>query len=254
MKLFEQVIVPITLVVVGLYVAFTLGEFITTGSLADERSIDYGDQVTETFDLDDFNSIDYDISGELLIEKGDTNQLVIDGPERLIDDLRVDVRDNELLVRRRTRFFFFTFWTPTQVEAILTTTQDLNSLDFSGGVEVRGDDVLAEEISISANGSVEGDLSGINSQDLDITINGSGDITLSGESENARFDINGSGNINGFDLETEDTITEINGSGDVKISVSNNLDVEINGSGDVTYRGDPDIDSNINGSGDVNKE
>lgn len=78
---------------------------------------------------------------------------------------------------------------------------------------------------------------------------------MKGETKLHEIEINGSGDIKGYDLLSDESEIEINGSGDAKVNVYYSLQVEINESGDAHYKGNvKEISSEINGSGKLNQE
>lgn len=84
-----------------------------------------------------------------------------------------------------------------------------------------------------------------------VSIDGSGNINLSGSTQTFSAHINGSGNIDGFSLNSTDANANIIGSGSIYVNVTESLLVDISGSGDVVYIGNPSITTNITGSGQV---
>lgn len=97
-------------------------------------------------------------------------------------------------------------------------------------------------------------LYGLNSKDFTCTIQGSGDIKVDGKAENINFYIEGSGNIDAKKLKAQKAKVEINGSGDVTLDAAKRLIAEINGSGDIIYYGNPQLESNVSGSGELIKK
>ena len=69
------------------------------------------------------------------------------------------------------------------------------------------------------------------------SIEGSGDIELTGRADEHTLEIDGSGNFDGQDFETERARVSISGSGDVEVFVTGELDAEISGSGEIRYTG-----------------
>lgn len=128
---------------------------------------------------------------------------------------------------------------------------ELLKIDGSGDIE-SGNVISGDQLSLVISGS--GDIS-VTADIADMVtseIAGSGDIHLSGDADRSYIDINGSGDINAFDLATRETNVNISGSGDARVRAYESLNVVINGSGDVLYRGNPpNINIDNDGSGSV---
>ncbi len=76
-------------------------------------------------------------------------------------------------------------------------------------------------------------------------------ISLFGSPPVQEIDIDGSADIDNFDILSEQVDVSISGSGNVQVTAIERLDVRIRGSGDVLYRGDPELTSSFSGSGRV---
>ena len=89
--------------------------------------------------------------------------------------------------------------------------------------------------------------------ELQVDINGAGNATLVGRTKSLIATVDGSGNLNAFDLPADAARLDISGSGDAEVTISgNDLDVEISGAGSVYYKGTPsNIQSRISGAGEL---
>ena len=78
-------------------------------------------------------------------------------------------------------------------------------------------------------------------------------MALTGETKDAKIQINGVGDCDATALKAENATVKIAGSGDVKIFADNNLDVTIRGVGSVYYKGSASVSQKISGSGEVKR-
>lgn len=86
---------------------------------------------------------------------------------------------------------------------------------------------------------------------LESKISGSGSISIAGYTNDLNHTTSGSGEFEGFDLESRDAYVKISGSGTANGYATETLNVQINGSGDVYYKGSPEITTNSSGSGSL---
>jgi len=106
---------------------------------------------------------------------------------------------------------------------------------------------------MTINGSGNIDATDIDTDTFEVTISGSGDVEPQGASNHLRVTISGSGRFDGTGLESATGEVGVSGSGNVVVNVTDELSVTISGSGDVQYMGDPALDSSVSGSGDISR-
>ena len=128
---------------------------------------------------------------------------------------------------------------------------NLNRIVLNGsGIINPNTSFIGQYMHMEINGSGIID-SKISSVTLDSHIIGTGSMNLHGYVTNHSIEIEGSGEINSFGLNSTFCQISIDGSGDCKVYAEKELKVIIFGSGDVYYKGYPTIDSVIAGSGRI---
>jgi hypothetical protein len=109
------------------------------------------------------------------------------------------------------------------------------------------------DIRISGSGNLIAD--SLICENIQTIITGSGNATLTGAAQKAKFQVTGSGSVEGknfFAIESKCTIT---GSGNIFTKVHKKLDATITGSGNIQYNGSPEtVNSKITGSGSVRQK
>jgi Putative auto-transporter adhesin, head GIN domain len=186
-----------------------------------------GNTVKETRDVTGFDEIVVGGSGDVTVEVTGTESLDVEAEDNILPLLTTEVVGGRLELGSTGSF---------------TTTRGIHYTITAAtltGVTIRG------------SGSVVAD--GVDADSFAVRIEGSGDVTPTGTAASLTVQIDGSGNVNAFDLEATTVDVEINGSGSASVYAIQALDVQINGSGDVAYDGDPAVDESINGSGDVRR-
>ena len=107
-------------------------------------------------------------------------------------------------------------------------------------------------MNISGSGDFSGNIEC--SENAVFNISGSGNIVTSGKCQSLQLSIAGSGDFQGLELKSAKTKVSISGSGDAKINAENELDVSISGSGEIVYTGNPaKVKQTISGSGEIKK-
>ena len=119
-----------------------------------------------------------------------------------------------------------------------------------GSGDFNGFNLNAQNTKVSISGSGEAEL--IANKNLIAKSNGSGDITVAGSASNVEIKLSGSGDFNGFNLNSQNTKVSISGSGEAKVVANESLVARINGSGNIVYKGNPENkDFKTSGSGDI---
>lgn len=108
---------------------------------------------------------------------------------------------------------------------------------------------------VEIEGSGDIDATNIESDRFEAIVDGSGDIDLEGTCGDLYLEVNGSGDIDADQLKCTNAEVTIDGSGDVDIYATGSLKIDMEGSGDVTVYGDPqNVRPKMHGSGDLDFE
>lgn len=174
-----------------------------------------------------FDAIALEGTGDLIIDVGATESLIIEAEDNLLPLLtsRVDGSTLKLI--------------PS--ESISPTEPITYTL---GATSLKG-------ISISGSGNVV--VPNLDCSTFEVSVSGSGTFDVGGVCDGLDLSIAGSAVFDGERLVVARATVSINGNGDAIVNATDELVVSINGAGDVRYVGDPATEININGSGNVSK-
>jgi len=210
-----------------------------------------GDVVEEERNVRDFSAVALGGFGDLHIELGEREELVIVAEENLLRYIETDVRGNTLQIDTRRGVGL----TPTEpIEYYLTVT-DLTAVDVSGlgHIDIPALDTRSFDVTISGAGDVV--IDELNADRLDVVISGLGGLDIDGGFvERQSVDISGSGSYSARRMESLEADVAISGLGSMTIWASEKLDATISGSGSVNYVGRPSINQSVSGLGRVKAE
>jgi len=209
-----------------------------------------GTVVTKTVSISSFSEIDMTEAGTIIISQGAVQEVKVTGHPNIIDRLETKVVGNRWDIDLESGCY------KDYDLTISITVPNLQNVVLSGSGSITINDFENQaNLAVSIPGSGDITMNSFNgTENLDIVISGSGDISadsLLPNLINTNMSISGSGNINGFSLNTDNCDVSISGSGNVKIGVENQLAVFISGSGNIYYKGYPTIISKITGSGEI---
>jgi hypothetical protein len=188
-----------------------------------------GKPATESRNVNGFNTVTLEGSGQLIVEQTGTESLTITADDNFLPYLTSDVSGGHLTLGTKG------------ASGLSSSTPVLYKLSVNN----------LTEITLSGSGSVNG--KGFRADSLKIAIGGSGDITADGAVERLELLLAGSGSYRGDGLQGKDVNVQILGSGSAVLAASQKLDVIIAGSGSVEYLGNPVVTTKSLGSGSVTK-
>ena len=201
---------------------------------------DLGPVTTRTLPWTGGEVLQIDAGVDVEYRQGDEASVVITGPKRLAD--RVRLEDGRLDL------------TPGDDSVVLSWSH--------GNISARSErDALKVIVTAPnvrrfvANGSGDLDITTYDQPSLSIDISGSADVTAAGRTDRLALSIAGSGDADARSLTVADAKIDISGSGDADIAATGQVDVSINGSGDVTLATRPaKLNSSVSGSGSVTQD
>ncbi len=183
-----------------------------------------GPVVSETLTLGALTGIDFQAVGDVVVVQAKTQEVVVRGEQNVLDRLNQDVMDG--------------VWDIGFIDCV----ENIEALEIDITVPV----LSSVELSGAGDITVEMDTDAI-----DTIHSGSGGIELSGTSTTHQITLSGTGDVNAFELLTEETSVILSGVGSARVSASELLTVVLSGTGNVFYKGDPELDTTVTGLGDV---
>jgi hypothetical protein len=206
--------------------------------------------IQERREVSEFDEILVEGTGDLFLEQGETNSLVIEADEELLPKLKSEVNAGRLELGLRHWYDFLALLVTPHIRYTVTVSS-LRGVTISGAGKLRTGRIQADRLRLKINGSGDMEVTELQGSELDISISGSGKVRLNGSVQRQHIEISGSGDIFAEELASNETRVRISGSGSANLRVQERLDVDISGSGDVRYHGQPKVSPRISGSGRV---
>jgi hypothetical protein len=197
---------------------------------------------------DAFNAIRLSGGMDVVLTAGPDYAIKVEADENLHKYILTDRDGDALVIRTRNGYNL----RPRAGMKVYITAPSLEAITISGSGKVISESKLAAARKLDIHVTGSGDVKlNVNAPEVTAQTTGSGTIILSGATRNFEAEINGSGEVQCYDLLSENTEVRISGSGNAQVYASKQLDVHISGSGDVAYKGTPRINQRISGSGNV---
>jgi hypothetical protein len=212
---------------------------------------------SETRQVSGFDRLSVKYYGDVVLEQGDTEGLVIEADEELLPRIQSDVRDGRLTLGFDVQWWeWLTEWMKLsslgdkQIRYKVNMRQ-IKGISLSGAVSLQAANIKSEDCSISISGSAKVKIDQFEGLVLANTISGSGTLDLAGLTQRHTLHVSGSGTIRAADLVTQEADIHISGSAKALVKVAQTLNVHISGAGDVQYLGQPQVHQHISGVGRV---
>ncbi|MDN5203986.1 head GIN domain-containing protein [Fulvivirgaceae bacterium BMA10] len=205
-----------------------------------------GNIISRDYDISGFDELKVSGTYEVFLRRGNEEALTIETDENLFDYIDVDVSGHQLeidnLEMLRSRHGI----------KVYLTYQEISGIYVGGAANIQSEDVLrSKDLDIKMAGAGITDLE-IDARNLYVQISGAGLVKLSGKVEHQDLKLSGAGNLDAFELESNDCEISLSGVGAAQVFVNNSLEASVSGIGGVEYAGDPaHVDKNVSGLGKV---
>ncbi len=188
--------------------------------------------VEKEYDVDAFDSIELNGGFQIYYSSGG-DSIKISAPEIIIDSIEIKTENNTLSIKYKDGT---SIQYPNDVK-IFVKSNKLNTLNVTGACffqaangissdifnacvigkgNIRIDGLVADTVSIKADGSARADINKLQCTGISAVINGAGSITLGGKAESAKLTINGAGVVDVRKLDCENISSSVNGAGKIK--------------------------------------
>ncbi len=235
------------LLLLGLCVALAPACVITSG----EEVRGSGDVKSEERPIENVRSVVVTNQGDLFIEIGDDENLVIEAEDNLLEHLEAEQKGSELRlgtrghVRLRNREPIRYYLRVRSLEGVRTSS--------SGSIEVPAVEADDFEVHVSSSGSIR--IDELVADTLELNISSSGNVTIdTGQVDEQDIRISSSGNYNGRGLKSSRATAQLSSSGSATLQVSDDLNASLSSSGDLRYIGDPEVRKSESSSGRVRRK
>lgn len=182
----------------------------------------------KTVKLTPFKKIKADVSFNVVIQKDDTYEYIIQADDNLIDVIDVKVHDDVLIIKSKQ-----SYQTNSGIKLSIKTKK-LESLIVEGSSDIELKKLHENKLFMDIEGSVNVQSSAGSINNLTLKIDGAYDIDLS-------------------QLNVKNAEVNMQGSGDLKMNVTNQLNAEISDNASLLYSGTATVTKKISDNGYLEK-
>jgi hypothetical protein len=198
----------------------------------------------KTYQLGAFERIAASGPQEIVIAFGETHSVRAEGA---IGRLEVVVEDGELIIRPRGGGDW-----DSDSTTVFVTLPRLTGVSLSGPGEISIDKVVSDRFAATVQGfGGEIEIGGLEVDEAEFTIEGPGSIAAAGAARATRVTINGPGELQAGDLQSQTAMVAVRGPGDAELTVEQEADVSATGLGEVDIDGPARCTVSTSGAGSV---
>ncbi|MGE5223568.1 MAG: GIN domain-containing protein [Omnitrophica WOR_2 bacterium] len=206
-----------------------------------------GSVITENRPVSGFDRVEMSIPGNLDIQQGAAESLVVSGDDNILPLLQTNVSGGKLSIRYRSGAIVRTS-KPLQ---ITLTVKNLSEFVNSSSGTVKIGPISTGDFHLRLSSSGDIDIENIQADQIKAELTSSGNITLRGSANQLDLQVTSSGAFQAGDLQVQRATVRLSSSGDVTVWVVEDLSVNISSSGNVSYYGKPSVHSTLTSSGEV---
>lgn len=196
-----------------------------------------GPETTRTVPWAGGETLTLDLAADVTFVQGDAANVVITGPEGIVNRVRIDggrlqLEEGSDRVVVSVDGMGVRGWSDSERLRIVVTAPSVKRFDLRGSSDLIIQDYDQAEMTLD--------------------ISGSGDVEAQGTATRLALDITGSGDAELRDLTVTDAEIDISGTGDARVDATGKVQIDLTGSGDVDLESRPaSLTQNISGTGDV---
>jgi hypothetical protein len=226
---------------------------LATAACSQAQSANGGPTVSRNFPVGGFSAIEVAGPYAIQVQTSGNPSVSASGPQKMIDNMVVEVNGDRLLIHPRAQNGSFHFgWHMNDTVHVTVSVPQLAAAVITGSGDIRVNEVKGNSFDGHVGGSGDLAVDHLDVQSLKLAIDGSGDIkAANGRAQSATYSNAGSGDIDAKGVQTQTASVTVAGSGDISAHAKGTADVSMQGSGDVELSGGGKCTISKQGSGDV---
>ncbi len=207
-----------------------------------------GNVVSESRQVNNFDRIVLNGSGEVIVTQGGSESLTIETDDNVMKYLDVKVENGALKLGFKPGVNIISY---TQL-IFYVGVDDLSGMTISGSGDIEVDTLQTKRLEATISGSGDIQIAELTADEVNAKITGSGEIYVFGEVAFQDVNVSGSGIYMAEDMCSASVRVGVSGSGGATVCATDSLDANISGSGSINYYGNPSVNSRSSGSGRLN--
>ncbi len=207
-----------------------------------------GNVVKQERSISSFDGIDVGGAFNVFLTQGESEKLVVEADENLLDIIVTEVRGSTLKIKTTEDI------RESSKLNIYITFKDLKSLDVSGACDLVGENKFKlGDLDLDCSGASEMEMK-LSAGNINLDCSGASSAELFGSAQSVNLDLSGASKYYAMDFEVAIYDADASGASHGKIFVTEELSVEVSGTASLKYKGEPRIkEHDVSGAGSLKK-
>lgn len=210
-----------------------------------------GNRVSEERSVGEFTTVSICCGMHLEFTQGAQRTVMLEADESLLPDVETFVQGEELTVRFRQPFSFFSF-PRNRAVTVMISAPTLQGLDLSGGAAAQIDRLDTDTLQLDASGGSHVTIATLQGEQLRAELSGGAEVTIEAGSINQQeVDASGGSHYRLEKVQSSRATLDLSGGSEAHIRVSESLSVNASGGSELNYVGSPTVDQDVSGGSRV---
>ncbi len=207
-----------------------------------------GNVIKQERSVSAFDGIDVGGAFNVFLTQGESEKLVIEADENLMDIIETDVRGTTLKIKTSEDINGSTKLN------IYITFKDLKDIDVSGACDLTGENKFKlGDLDLECSGASEMEMK-FSAGNVELDCSGASNAELFGSAQSVNADLSGASKLDAMEFEVAIYNIDVSGASHGKIFVTEELSVEVSGAAHLKYKGEPRIkEHDVSGAGSLKK-
>ena len=206
-----------------------------------------GNVQKETRKVSSFDALDISSAFDVYLTQGNTESLVIEADENLLDVIKTEVRGGVLKI-----YVDANIRNSKTMKAYISFKM-LSMIELSGACDVYGEnDFKFDDIEIETSGAAEIEMK-MTARKVYLDLSGASDIEFKGSAQEMVVDVSGATDLHALDFEVRECTIDASGASTIRVFVTDELSVDASGASTVRYKGNPGIEIDTSGASSIRR-
>jgi len=235
---------------IGLAILMTgLIAVIPNSTFAEKYIRGNGNVEKETRNISSFSAIDVSSAFEIYLTQGNSESLVIEADENIMEYIITEVRGGILRIyideHRNIR--------NVKTMKAYISFKMLEKIELSGACDIRGESVFKfDDLEIEVSGASEIYMQ-LTAKKVHLDLSGASEIEFIGSANELIVDASGASDITAIDFEVKVCNIDASGACGIKVFATDELNVEASGASTVRYKGKPSVSLDSSGASSIRR-
>lgn len=211
-----------------------------------------GPTVTRNYSVGNFQQVEAAGAYDVDIRTGSNPSVSAQGPEKVLEDIVVEVKGNKLLIHPKEEHRFHFGWSHHGKTHVTVTVPQLTAATLAGAGNLNIDSVTGDSFEGTLAGAGDLAIGSVNLKSLKVSTAGAGDAKVgSGQVVAAEYTSVGAGDVDASGVTSRQLKASVAGAGSLKARATGAADLTMMGAGDITVTGGAKCNITKRGPGDV---